>query len=187
MPGETPMTMERLQFLLDAYGANRERWPEAERDSASALLAASEEARALVRDAARLDALLDFVSAPDPSPALIERALASAPAALPVRRRVSRRGWQRLAFAAAPLAAAAALMLWLLPSEQVDEPAPQQYAIEDLGVYTTPTDVLLDPPGFDLSDSAPSLGCERNGLGCPLPEDDDQRESHALGVLREEV
>jgi hypothetical protein len=53
------MTLERLREILDAYGARPERWPAAERDSASALIAASTEAAKMRDGARRLDALLD--------------------------------------------------------------------------------------------------------------------------------
>jgi hypothetical protein len=53
------MNSERLQEILDAYGADSGRWPEAERAGALALLAQSGEARLHRDQAKRLDALLD--------------------------------------------------------------------------------------------------------------------------------
>jgi hypothetical protein len=52
------MTLDRLRLLIDAYGADPARWPEPERAGAATLLAASDEARALVAEAAALDRLL---------------------------------------------------------------------------------------------------------------------------------
>src|SRR5260221_3806375 len=87
-----PMTLARLRALLDAYGARVERWPDDERESALALLAASVDAQAECAAAARIDALLDTIPAPQPSDDLIRRALAGAPAARPLRRSIARRG-----------------------------------------------------------------------------------------------
>jgi len=53
------MTIERLREILEAYGAEPRRWPEAERDAALALIGRLPEARALRDGARRLDALLD--------------------------------------------------------------------------------------------------------------------------------
>jgi len=39
------MTMERLQEILDAFGADHRRWPEREREAARSLIARSDEAR----------------------------------------------------------------------------------------------------------------------------------------------
>jgi hypothetical protein len=50
------MTIDRLQTILDAYGAAPARWPEAEREAALALIAQSPEARAAVAAASTLDA-----------------------------------------------------------------------------------------------------------------------------------
>lgn len=54
-----PMRFDRFTTLVGAYGADPERWPEAERAAALTLLAFSVEARALRDEAASLDALLD--------------------------------------------------------------------------------------------------------------------------------
>ena len=53
------MTIDRLQTILDAYGAAPARWPEAERDAALTLIAQSPEARAAVAAAGALDATID--------------------------------------------------------------------------------------------------------------------------------
>lgn len=73
------MTIERFAALIEAYGADRRRWPEAERRAALALLAADARARTLLADAHDLDWVLDADPAPAVSPALRARVLAGAP------------------------------------------------------------------------------------------------------------
>lgn len=82
-----PLDLARLGRLLEAYGADPEAWPAAERDAALALLARSAEARALRERAARLDRLLDQAPALEPSPELMARVLAAANQAAPPWRR----------------------------------------------------------------------------------------------------
>jgi hypothetical protein len=53
------MSMERFKRLLDAYGADARRWPEADWARAQSLLSASPEARKEWSRAAALDSLLD--------------------------------------------------------------------------------------------------------------------------------
>jgi hypothetical protein len=53
------MTLQRLEEILAAYGADRRRWPEAEREMASALLARWPGLRRRVDAARALDSLLD--------------------------------------------------------------------------------------------------------------------------------
>ena len=72
-PHRTPMALDRLRALLDAYGAAPAHWPHAERAAAEALIDSSADARALVAQAAQLDALLDLVHPPAPTAALAER------------------------------------------------------------------------------------------------------------------
>lgn len=80
MPDRETESMELARFaeILDAYGADPRRWPDAERDAAAALLAASQDARSLRDDAAALDMLLDLSAAPAPSPELMADILAGA-------------------------------------------------------------------------------------------------------------
>lgn len=73
MTGPTNMRLDRFRALLEAYGAAPGRWPEDERAAATALLADSEDARTLHREAASLDDALDLVEAPAPSPELARR------------------------------------------------------------------------------------------------------------------
>jgi hypothetical protein len=72
------MEMARLAEILDAYGANPDNWPDAERGAASALLANSRIAVALREDAAALDTALSAVVAPAPSPELMAAILMAA-------------------------------------------------------------------------------------------------------------
>jgi hypothetical protein len=61
----TAMTLERLAQLLDAYGGEPARWPEAERQGALQLIAADPEAAALHRAALELDGALDLHVLPE--------------------------------------------------------------------------------------------------------------------------
>jgi hypothetical protein len=51
------MTPDRLQEILDAYGADPHRWPADERDAAAALLVATPALREAAGEAQRLDRL----------------------------------------------------------------------------------------------------------------------------------
>jgi anti-sigma-K factor RskA len=73
------MTLDRLRAIVDAYGADPARWPAAERTAGEALLAGSAAARALVAEAADLDAALDALPALQPTPAMRRAVLAAAP------------------------------------------------------------------------------------------------------------
>jgi hypothetical protein len=107
------MTPDRFQEMIDAFGADPNHWPPAEREAALGLLARSSDARAAVAAARRLDGLLD--QAPAPTGLSFDAAvLAARIAATPQRSVVSGRtsdggGW-RLSFGwfnVAGLAAAA--------------------------------------------------------------------------------
>jgi len=87
------MNLQRFAALIDAYGAQPRRWPQAERAAALAFASGDAHAAALLRDAAALDALLDAdVAAPASSSA--QRALL---AALPPPRGLAWRGQELLA------------------------------------------------------------------------------------------
>ncbi len=176
------MSLARLRALLAAYGANPERWPPEERAAARMLLAQSPEAQRWHDAGAQLDALLDLGPPRVASPALLERIVAAAepgntdvstqgthiaPVA-PARRRRPARVW-RYAGAALPLAAAAALVVWLLVRPSHTPKLPDG-AIAALGVYDAPTDALLTAPGIEALDSVPSFGCTGAGLGCLDPQ-----------------
>lgn len=69
-PSSGRVTVARFRDLVAAYGANSARWPEAERDAARALIAASAEARDIVARAERLDTALAALPADVPDAAL---------------------------------------------------------------------------------------------------------------------
>ncbi|MDH5749625.1 MAG: hypothetical protein OEY85_09990 [Rhodospirillales bacterium] len=73
--GAHVMTLDRLRAILDAYGAERDRWPVAERRAMQHLLAERKDARDLFGEAREFDRLLDQVEAPAPSAGLTDRAL----------------------------------------------------------------------------------------------------------------
>lgn len=75
------MKAERLHELADAYGADLRRWPASERAFAESLIAADPSLKAVLDQAAALDALLDAAPRPVPSSALTARILAAAPRA----------------------------------------------------------------------------------------------------------
>jgi hypothetical protein len=58
------VTLAEFQHLLDAYGADTQRWPEAQRQAARNLIAQDDSARAAHAAAARLDGLLDRFDPP---------------------------------------------------------------------------------------------------------------------------
>jgi hypothetical protein len=77
------MSLERFEALVDAYGAQSDRWPDEERSSALALLSDSAPAQQALHGATALDDLLDNLldDAPveEPSAALRRQILAAAP------------------------------------------------------------------------------------------------------------
>lgn len=87
------MTPARFIVLTEAYGADRRRWPEAERAMADAYVAANPEvARRAMGDADALDALL-FASRPlQPSAVLRDRVVAAATVCRPHEGWLSRLG-----------------------------------------------------------------------------------------------
>ncbi len=103
--------IERLRLLLDTFGADRARWPAAERLRLAAFVASDAEARRLVAEAAAFDRLLDM--APRPSPERERAAVARIVAAafrhenVPWKREPARE--RPLWRAAAPLAASLVL------------------------------------------------------------------------------
>lgn len=142
-------TLDRLTEILDAYGADPNRWPAAERADALALVAVSPDARDLVAAAARLDAVLDALPpAQAPSAALRARIVAAAPA---------RSRPRRVAAVLAPLAAAAVLAIWLVRSPEPAAVPAADVPMAQLGVYETPTDELLTLDELDVVDDDPSV------------------------------
>ena len=94
------MTPERFTALVSAYGADARRWPESERATAQAFMAAEPEAaRAVLAEADALDALLHAAPAPQVSMALRDRVIASAAEAGLKARKHGRIWLDRLALA----------------------------------------------------------------------------------------
>jgi hypothetical protein len=58
-PSQPPLSLTRAKEILNAYGAEPERWPEDERGDLLQLLARSPELQALRKSASQLDDLLD--------------------------------------------------------------------------------------------------------------------------------
>jgi hypothetical protein len=65
-----PMTLQRFETILDAYGADSSGWPLQEREAAVALLKVSELARHLQKQVAQFDVVLTVASPPPASPKL---------------------------------------------------------------------------------------------------------------------
>jgi hypothetical protein len=71
------MNIERFRSLLEAYGANPARWPEAERVAALLFAEQSAEARDALQEAAAFDRLLDMTETQAATRALEDRILAT--------------------------------------------------------------------------------------------------------------
>ncbi|HEY6556722.1 MAG TPA: hypothetical protein VI072_05595 [Polyangiaceae bacterium] len=114
------LSLAEFSELVAAYGADPERWPEALRDPARALLAASAEARALSAHEEELDAVLQECLPPPLNPAF-ERRLNE----LPLRARRGARFTPRALWAPALAWALAAVCgVWLgtaYPEEQTSD------------------------------------------------------------------
>ena len=122
------MTVERLKSLIEAYGADKRRWPEHERDAAEAASQNRAEIDALLFEADQIDAALHASPHPVVSTALRDRVIASALAAglSPQKARVV---WDRLmlwfgagwaAAACAGVLAGAVLTVHLTADDQAD-------------------------------------------------------------------
>ena len=72
------MELSRFETLLDSHGPLLERWPEADRSAARALLDASEEAQALLAEGEALHAGLQALPA-DPASPLLRAAILDIP------------------------------------------------------------------------------------------------------------
>lgn len=111
------MTPSRFAEILEAYGAAPQRWPEAERDAALALVERSAEIRAQLSRAAALDTALDRWTDP-PMPHIDARALTAVVTAAPQRRirlrTPFRFGWPSIAWPNVAGLAAAALAGFLV-------------------------------------------------------------------------
>ncbi|HKU42154.1 MAG TPA: hypothetical protein VJR89_28540, partial [Polyangiales bacterium] len=98
MPSQPkPITLTRLRELVDAYGADPQRWPEAERAPAQELIRVDAEAARLLAEAEPLDAWLNAYEVAEP-PARLRARVLEVPA---VAERKRRRFGFRLAWAVA--------------------------------------------------------------------------------------
>jgi hypothetical protein len=98
------VTLERLEQLLDAYGAEPSRWPDAERAAAEQLISSDGEAQKLLMQARSLDDLLDLSELPDAASAGLRARVLE----IPIRHAhtpasvLPRFGWKLALFAFAP-------------------------------------------------------------------------------------
>ncbi len=74
------MTLERFKALIEAYGADAKRWPEAEREAAQAFAESSAEAHRLLAGARAIDRFLDGADTAAATRALEDRIMAGFPA-----------------------------------------------------------------------------------------------------------
>jgi hypothetical protein len=112
-----PLDLERFKELLAAYGGRPERFPDGEREAALALLATSEQARALSAAESALDDAFATVTASELSPSLA-RKLAELPVRHPRAERHSR--FAQLFTGLGWAAAAAFGVIWGAHSEALD-------------------------------------------------------------------
>lgn len=115
------MTQKRVAELIAAYGAAPDKWPEAERIAALALLQRAPDLQAELRQMAALDAALDRW--PSPAPVVDAVALAAHVSATPRPRAETRRPFFRFPIFAWPNAAglaAAALAGFLVGWAGID-------------------------------------------------------------------
>jgi hypothetical protein len=128
-----PITAARLDALIAAYGADPERWPEAEREAGRVALATARTDD--LHGAVQLDAQLDALALPPVSPDLRRRVLLAV-AREPRRAGVFSRLWlrelweelggARIAAPALAMALGAGLGLgWLTPPSAADEADPE--------------------------------------------------------------
>lgn len=126
------MTPEHFAELVDIYGAEPRRWPQAQRQAAIAFMEnRPEEVESILRAAQSLDMVLDRYIVPGPSAKLIRAVTDSAPSMRSAARRI--RLWrQGLSFAAVGLAGALAGALAIAVLIPMSVPRD-----EDNGAYAT--------------------------------------------------
>lgn len=177
-------SLATLEHVLDVYGSDRSRWPAELRAELATLIEDSAEARARLEEGEALDQLL--ARAPAPAPASADLA-AQIVAGLPVQGRVIPLPMRRLLSLGAPLAAAAALALWLLgpgaPAgtgphgtsaprrlAETDHVATDQallaLAESDAFSWEVPGDAFLEVAHLDPLEDVPEWGCTTGELGC---------------------
>jgi hypothetical protein len=89
----TAMTLERLQELLNAFGAQSDSWPDSERAAALKLVMAQPEARRRFEEAVAFDGLLRTAPDAPVSERLLARVLEIPESMAPRTSRATRPGW----------------------------------------------------------------------------------------------
>lgn len=144
-PLQPSLSLTRAKEILNAYGAESERWPEDERGDLLQLLARSPELQALRKSASRLDDLLD-----EWQPEAISHTDISV-GSLPTQMRKKRGwadqvaaiflpgllGWRQAALAAAPLTLG---FIWGLSGE----PPSDDWSEAEFLIFNSPIEVLTD-------------------------------------------
>lgn len=125
------MTLQEFSRLLNTYGADSERWPEAQRAAARALCDVSTAARAQWIEAERLDALLAADRAPPPDAARQARVVAAAMMRLRTRAEPLL-DWRWLIPRPVGVAFAASVIIGWLVGLEMGDTAGQQYLLANL-------------------------------------------------------
>ena len=144
-PIQSPLSPSRAKALLNAYGAEPEKWPEDERGDLLQLLAQSPELQALRETASRLDGLLD-----EWQPEVISNTdilVGSLPAQTPKKQNWTDQvaaiflpgllGWRQAVLAAAPLTLG---FIWGLSGE----PPSDDWSEAEFMIFNSPMEVLTD-------------------------------------------
>lgn len=136
------MTPERLAAILQAYGANPDRWPDAERMAALALMNSNAVGH-LMREEHELDALLGTYEVPAPGPATKGRVLAKVLAHVDLA--ILRRWWVGFVVTGAGLAGVAAGVLTLMVTTHGIEDRQSMDILDEQVTIFTPFDIEEDP------------------------------------------
>lgn len=125
-PLEGPMDAGRFAALADAYGGALHRWPAAEQ-AAAILFAETDEGRAILAHASRLDTMLDRHRVKAPSPTLYGAIVSGAVTSVRQKRR--RRFWW-LGFGLAGVGLAGAVAGLALITVVTPDPAADHYVMD---------------------------------------------------------
>ncbi|MGI9384384.1 MAG: hypothetical protein ACR2PO_14625 [Methyloligellaceae bacterium] len=161
---EDPNMLAELEQVLDVYGAEAVRWPEARRESLLAFAASDDAGARLLAEARALDALLAEAPAGHASEAFKAAIVAAAvddgsrearviPLSTARSRPIPRTGWQ----AAALLAASFALGLYLGIVGLADATLQDTLRYAALGETTDDSEHIFSPTGGWLSDQEGQL------------------------------
>lgn len=144
-PSQPPLSLTRAEEILNAYGAEPERWPEDERGDLLQLLAQSPELQALRETASQLDDLLD-----EWQPEVINHTdilVESLPAQTQPKQHWAEQlaaiflsgllGWRQAVLAAAPLTLG---FIWGLSGE----PPSDDWSEAEFLIFNSPMEVLTD-------------------------------------------